>query len=176
MTFLWQYLSSSNRSMKDIFETERLLLSKITPEDAPFIFKLVNTPGWIKFIGNRNIKTIDDAKKYINKLLNTANLTYWTVKSKSTSDELGVVTFMKRDYLDHYDIGFAFLPQHMHKGYAFEASKEVLNYVLKELKMPTVVATTLPDNVDSIRLLEKLGLHFEKTIIFDKIELSVFST
>jgi ribosomal-protein-alanine N-acetyltransferase len=162
--------------MKDIFETERLLLSKITLEDAPFIFELVNTPGWIKFIGDRNIKTIDNAKTYIQKLLDTPNLTYWVVKLRSLQNELGVVTFMKRDYLDHYDIGFAFLPQHMHKGYAFEASKEVLNYILKELKMSAVVATTLPDNVDSIGLLEKLGLHFEKTIIFDKTELSVYTT
>ena len=162
--------------MKDTFETERLLLSKVTFEDAPFIFELVNTPGWIKFIGDRNIKTLDDSQKYIDKLLNTPKLTYWVVKSKSTQDELGVITFMKRDYLDHYDIGFAFLPQHMHKGYAFEASKEVLDYVLKELKMQAVVATTLPDNIDSIRLLGKLGLQFEKRIAIEKLELLVYST
>ncbi|HTB07929.1 MAG TPA: GNAT family N-acetyltransferase [Bacteroidia bacterium] len=162
--------------MKDIFETERLQLSKISLDDAPFIFELVNTPGWLKFIGDRNVRTLDDAQRYIEKLLNTPKLTYWTVRSKSTLDELGVITFMKRDYLDYYDIGFAFLSQHMNKGYAFEASNEVLNYALKELKMPTVVATTLADNIDSISLLEKLGLQFEKRIAIEKLELLVYST
>jgi len=176
MTCLWQHLSSSSEIMKDTFETQRLLLSKITLEDAPFIFELVNTPGWLKFIGDRNVKRLDDAKRYIEKLLDTPKLTYWTVRSKSTQDELGVITFMKRDYLDYYDIGFAFLSQHMNKGYAFEASNEVLNYVLKELKMPTVVATTLADNIDSISLLEKLGLQFEKRIAIEKLELLVYST
>lgn len=162
--------------MNDTFETERLLLSKITLEDTPFIFELVNTPLWIKFIGERNIRTHDDAKKYIEKLLHTAGLTYWVVKLKPSLTDLGVITFIKRDYLEHSDIGFAFLPQYMGKGYAFEASKVVLNHVLKELKMHTVVATTLQDNTSSIRLLEKLGLHFEKRITEEDLELLVYST
>ncbi len=162
--------------MNDTFETERLLLSKITLEDTPFIFELVNTPLWIKFIGERNIRTHDDAKKYIEKLMHTAGLTYWVVKLKPSLTDLGVITFIKRDYLEHSDIGFAFLPQYMGKGYAFEASKVVLNHVLKELKMHTVVATTLQDNTSSIRLLEKLGLHFEKRITEEDLELLVYST
>ena len=162
--------------MKETFETERLLLSKITHENAPFIFKLVNTPGWIRYIGERNIRTLDDAKKYIEKLLNTPKLTYWVVKLKGSLTELGIITFIKREYLDHYDIGFAFLPQHIHKGYALEASREVLNYGLKELKMQAVVATTLPDNISSIRLLEKLGLQFEKKIKEGDLELQVYTT
>jgi ribosomal-protein-alanine N-acetyltransferase len=162
--------------MKETFETERLLLSKITLENAPFIFKLVNTQGWIKYIGERNIRTLDDAKKYIEKLLNTPKLTYWVVRLKGTLTELGIITFIKREHLDHYDIGFAFLPQHIHKGYALEASREVLNYGLKELKMQAVVATTLPDNISSIRLLEKLGLQFEKGITEGDLELQVYTT
>lgn len=161
--------------MKDSFETERLLLSKITPKNALFIFELVNTSGWIQYIGDKNIKTLDDANKYIEKLLNTPDLTYWVVKSKDTLSELGVITFMKRTYLDHYDIGFAFMPQYSNKGYAFEASILVLDYVLKELKMPAVVATTLPDNSNSIRLLERLGLQYEKRITFENTELLVYN-
>jgi ribosomal-protein-alanine N-acetyltransferase len=162
--------------MKDTFETERLLLSEITLENGPFIFELVNTPGWIKYIGERNIRTLDDANKYIEKLLNTPKLIYWIVRLKGALTEPGVITFIKREYLDHYDIGFAFLPQYAHKGYAFEASKEVLHYGLKELRMPAVVATTLAENISSIRLLEKLGLQFEKGITEGDLELQVYTT
>ena len=98
------------------------------------------------------------------------------VKLKLVNTPLGIISFIKRDYLDHYDIGFAFLPQHTNKGYAFEAAKEVLSYALNDLKMPAIVATTLHENANSIHLLEKLGLHFDKKIVADMEELLVYST
>jgi len=162
--------------IKDTFETERLVLTKVTLTDASFIRELVNTPGWIKFIGERNVKTIEDAEKYIQKLLLNPNITYLVVKLKLVNTPLGIISFIKRDYLDHYDIGFAFLPQYTNKGYAFEAAKDVLTYALNDLKMPAIVATTLQENTNSIRLLEKLGLHFEKKIVAEKEELLLYST
>lgn len=162
--------------MNDTFETERLVLTKVTLNDAPFIYELVNTPGWIKFIGERNVKTLEDAGKYIEKLLANPNITYLVVKLKTTGTPLGIISFIKRDYLDHHDIGFAFLPQHTNKGYAFEATKVVLNYAINELKMPAIVATTLKENTNSIRLLEKLGLRFEKKIVAEGEELLVYRT
>jgi [ribosomal protein S5]-alanine N-acetyltransferase len=162
--------------MKTTFETDQLVLTKVSLNDAPFIRELVNTPGWLQFIGERNIKTIEDAEKYIEKLLSNSNLIYWVVKLQLANTSLGIISFIKRDYLDHYDIGFAFMPQYTNKGYAFEASKVVLNYAIKELKMAAVVATTLQENSNSIRLLEKLGLHFEKKIKVEKEELLIYST
>jgi len=162
--------------MQDKFETERLLLTPITPSDAPFIYELLNTPLWIKYIGARNIKTIEDAEKYIQKLLSTPALTYWVVKLKGTDTTLGLVTLMKRDYLDHPDIGFAFLPRYFNKGYAIEASREILNYVINECAIATIVAITIPENISSIHLLEKLGLHKEKPIVIENEELLLYST
>jgi ribosomal-protein-alanine N-acetyltransferase len=161
--------------MKGILETDRLLLTKTTLEHAPFIYELVNTPSWIKYIGQRNIKTIQDAEKYIEKLLSNSNITYWVVQLKSSNMELGLITLIKRDYLDNYDIGFAFMPQHANKGYAFEATKEVLNYAITELKIQVIVAITIQENVHSIRLLEKLGFHFEKRMVKEKEELLVYT-
>lgn len=162
--------------MKDTFETERLLLTKVTLEDGPFIRELVNTPGWIKFIGERHVITIEDAEKYIEKLLANSKITYLAVKLKPVNTPLGIISFIKRDYLEYYDIGFAFLPLHTGKGYAFEAAKVVLNYALKELKMQAIVATTLKENTTSIRLLEKLGLRFEKKMMVDEEELLIYTT
>jgi ribosomal-protein-alanine N-acetyltransferase len=162
--------------MQDKFETERLLLTPITIGDAPFIYELLNTPLWIKYIGERNIKTIDDAEKYIQILLTTPSLTYWVVTQKETNTPLGLITLIKRDYLEHPDIGFAFLPQYFNKGYAFEASKEILNYVINVCGISTVVAITIPENISSIHLLEKLGLHKEKPITIEKEDLLVYST
>jgi ribosomal-protein-alanine N-acetyltransferase len=162
--------------MKDTFETERLLLTKLSQENAAFMRELVNTPSWIKYIGERNVKTMEDAAKYVEKLLAIPLLTYWVITLKTSHAELGIVTFIKRDYLDHYDIGFAFLPKYTCQGYAFEASKAVLNYALAELKMPAVVATTMPDNSHSISLLEKLGLRYANKITQDNKELLLYTT
>jgi ribosomal-protein-alanine N-acetyltransferase len=162
--------------MKTTFETERLALTKIALTDAPFMRELVNTPGWLTFIGERHVKTTEDAEKYIEKLLLNPALTYWVVKLKTANTPLGIISFIKRSYLDYYDIGFAFLPQHTNTGYAFEASKAILDYAINALNMPAVVATTLQHNSSSIRLLEKLGLRFDKKINTEKEELLIYTT
>jgi RimJ/RimL family protein N-acetyltransferase len=134
----------------------------------------VNTEEWIKFIGERNIKTADAAKAYIQKLINNPNINYWVVKLQDETP-VGVITFIKRDYLEHHDIGFAFLPGHAKKGYAYEAASTVLNDVMKNAACSTVLATTVPANEKSIALLEKLGLSFSKEIDHEKEKLLVYS-
>jgi ribosomal-protein-alanine N-acetyltransferase len=156
-------------------QTERLLLTPLTIEDTAFVHELVNTPLWIKFIGDRHINTIEDAAKYVNKLLNQSDLTYWVVRLKSANTATGVITLINRKHLDRPDIGFAFLPQHMSNGYAYESSKAVLDHVLNTLNLPTIIAITLPSNVPSIKLLEKLGLSYEKKITEDDTELLVYA-
>mgnify|MGYP006313289887 FL=1 len=143
-------------------ETERLTLSEVSLNDTDFIFDLLNTPQWIKYIGDKNIQTKNDAAAYIQKTKENTAANYWVVKLKEDHTPLGIVTFMKRDYLDHHDIGFAFLPQYGKKGYAFEASKKLLDEVSSQHKV--IVATVLPDNPNSIQLIQKLGLQFEKEI------------
>ena len=92
--------------------TERLYLESLTFHDNEFILELVNSKGWLKFIGDRNIKSLSDSSTYIQKILDNPNTIYWVVKIKNSKTNIGIITFIKRDYLEHHDIGFAFLPDY----------------------------------------------------------------
>jgi len=140
------------------FESERLTLKSLALQDSHFIFKLLNTEGWLKFIGNRNINNIDDAENYIKKIIANENVNYWVATRKEDNIQTGVITLVKRDYLDNFDIGFAFLPAYSKLGYAFEASAIVLNTLLKTAEFKIILGITLPENISSIRLLERLGM------------------
>ena len=157
------------------YKTERLLLRAMNAGDTVFIFELLNTAGWIKFIGDRNIKTSEDADNYIQKIISNPNISYRVVTLLDNQTTIGLVTFIKRDYLNHPDIGFAFLPSYNKQGYAFEATKEVLNDLLNQPEHSTILATTIPENSSSIQLLKKLGFVFSKQITHEGELLQVFS-
>lgn len=157
------------------YQTERLLLNKLTIADTEFIRELVNTQEWIAFIGDRSIHTIEDAKKYVQKIIDNPNITYWVVKLKHEALSIGIITFIKRDYLASHDIGFAFLPEYAKKGYAFEAAASVLNDAIISDKHRQILATTMRENTNSINLLNKLGLRFEKEIQVEKDVLSIYA-
>ena len=161
--------------MQANYRTERLLLRKLTPVDAAFIFDLVNTDGWIKFIGDRNVKGLQDAANYIQKIISNPDIHYRVVTLKSTETAIGLITFIKRAYLDHPDIGFAFLPAYNKQGYAFEAASEVLNDLLSEGGHATILATTIPQNSASIQLLKKLGLGFSREITNEGLLLHLYA-
>lgn len=148
----------------ETIETERLNLTEVDLIHTSFIFELLNTPGWLAFIGDRNVKSLEDARNYIKKIQDSAVINYWVTSLKETSTAIGVVTYVKRDYLEHWDIGFAFLPQYAKQGYAYEAAKRILKEVLKNPFSNRVVATVLKENIHSIKLLEKLGLTFQEEI------------
>jgi [ribosomal protein S5]-alanine N-acetyltransferase len=156
--------------------TERLTIEPVTANESSFIVTLVNTEGWLKFIGNRNVHNEEDALAYINRINNNDNLTYWTVKLKNTLTSIGIVTLIQRDYLDHLDIGFAFLPTFQGKGFAYEATEAVLDKLRKNKVIDKILAVSVPENKKSIQLLEKLGLHFEKTIIVNEEELNIYAS
>ena len=146
--------------MQSSLTTDRLLIEPLSVNDYNFIFELLNTEGWIKFIGQRNINSAADATAYIQKIIDNPNTTYWTVQHKDTQTAIGVVTLIKRDYLEHHDIGFAFLPQFANNGYAYEAASAFLNHVISSYNLSTILATTIPENNSSIKLLKKLGVTF----------------
>jgi len=150
--------------MKTKIITERLSLDILTINDHAFIRELVNTEGWLKFIGDRKIYSDEDAIAYINKINSTPTFTYWIVRLKETSEPIGIITFLKRNDLAHHDIGFAFLPEYNSKGYAYEATREVLAEVSKESQHRTILAITIPGNLRSVNLLTKLGFKFEREI------------
>lgn len=142
---------------------ERLILERLSNDDTDFILELVNTPGWIEFIGDKKICSIADAEVYIQKINATENI-YWTVKLKNTQAAIGLITFIKRDYLPYHDLGFAFLPNFNAKGYGYEATKAVLTYLMEEKAFETILAISLPHNTRSINLLQKLGFKYLEAV------------
>jgi [ribosomal protein S5]-alanine N-acetyltransferase len=167
-------MNAENRKVKLV--TDRLLIEPLSESDGTFILELVNTDGWIKNIGNRNVNTQTEAIAYIQKINENKNVAYWTVKLKTTNEAIGIITFIKRDYLEHNDIGFALLPNFSGKGYAFEAAEIVLNFLKQDNSFTTILATTIPENISSISLLKKLGLEFDKVIEIENETLHVYKS
>jgi len=154
-------------------ETSRLFINELTFRDAKFIMELLNTESWKKHIGDRNIGTIQQAERYIQKIRNTADMKYWVVFRKTDKTPLGIVTFIKRAYLEHHDIGFAFLPQFTGQGYAIEAVQRILTLVRETFALKTILAIVKPDNDSSIKLLEKIGFIPDQTTHLDESESSI---
>jgi ribosomal-protein-alanine N-acetyltransferase len=141
--------------MPETFRTERLQLQPLSDIDDQFILELLNTDGFIHFIGDRNVRTLEDARAYITKILDSPTVIYWVVRRVDHPNPIGVVTEIQRDYLPGPDIGFAFLDIHKGLGYAFEGAKAVLN----RSKGP-MYAIINPENERSKNLLLKLGFSF----------------
>lgn len=156
--------------------TLRLSLLPVTTNDAHFLYRLMNTEGWLRFIGDRKIDTPEKARHYITQLLARTDCTYWVVRLKTNNIPIGVISFLKRDYLEFFDIGFAFLPEYNGQGYAHEASKAVLQKVMQDPEHQIVQATTLPENERSIKLLQELGFYFLEERIDEDIKFHVFET
>jgi len=154
--------------------TERLFIAPLHLNDKHFITELLNSKGWIEFIGERNIHSEDDAAAYIQKITDNPNTVYWTVKLKDGNTAVGIITLITRDYLEYPDIGFAFLPRFNGKGYAFEASHAVLLDLIQD-GCSCIAAITVPENTASIGLLKRLGLQFDKTIEVENEMLQVFT-
>ena len=164
-----------------VLETDRLTLRQLTIDDAAFIFELVNDPDWLRFIGDRGVRTLEDARNYI---LNGPLAMYervgfglYLVKRKSDGVPIGMCGLIKREGLDDVDLGFAYLLQFRAQGYAYESASAVLAYGRREFGLKRIVAITSLDNVRSIQLLEKLGFVFEKIIRLsdDGEELKLFA-
>ena len=150
------------------FETERLLLIPTSEEDAAFMYELLNSPTWIRFIGDRNVRSVEEAATYIRNRITTQlerlGFANYTVIRKTDREKLGVCGLYDREGLEGIDIGFAFLPQHEKQGYAFEAALEVKRAGIEEFGISQMKAITAKDNVASQKLLEKLGLRYSKQV------------
>lgn len=151
-----------------IAETDRLFISKFTLDDAPFFLKLVNSPNWIKYIGDRKVGTIEAAENYLTngtlKSYEDFGFGFYKLQLKASGVLVGTCGLIKREELDDVDIGFAMLAEHEGKGYGFESSKAILDLAKNKFKLNRILAITLPTNKNSIKLIEKLGLVFEKSV------------
>jgi RimJ/RimL family protein N-acetyltransferase len=151
-----------------VLETDRLIIRRLSTDDSPFMLGLLNEASWLHFIGDRGVRTIEDAQNYILKgpveMYARLGFGFCIVETKMTRCPIGICGLAKRDYLDDVDIGFAVLPQHCGKGYAYESANAVLDYAKNELALKRVVATTRSGNHRSANLLKKLGLRFERIV------------
>jgi len=149
-----------------ILETDRLLIRRFDLTDADFILELLNSPDWLKFIGDRNVKTIEEAEVY---LVNGPIASYEAngfglclVVLKDGEIPIGACGLLKRDFLEDADLGFAFLPGYIGKGFGYESATAIIAYAQSQLNISKILAFTIPENVASIKLLEKTGFHYEK--------------
>jgi len=146
-------------------QTERLLLRELVPADAPFILELVTDPAFLRNIGDRGVRDLDTAARYIadGPTASYARHGYglWRVELRDTGEPIGTCGLLRRDALPDPDIGYAYLPQHRARGYAQEAAAAVLRYAREALALPRVLAIVNPDNAASIRVLERLGMRAE---------------
>lgn len=161
--------------MQSEYKTPRLILNKLTQDDHQFISELVNSPEWLKFISSGKTKSNEQVTEYIERANNTPMCTYWAVRLNDSETPIGVISFKKRDDLEYYDFGFAFLTLYGKKGYAFEAAELILNEIISSKNHTHVLAITIHENVNSIRLLEKLGFSFKEESVKSDEKILVYS-
>jgi RimJ/RimL family protein N-acetyltransferase len=165
-----------------VLETERLILRWLSTDDAEFILELLNDPSWVRFIGDKGVRTLDDARDYILKSLvamyERLGFGLYLTELKDGGVPVGICGLIKRDSLEDVDIGFAFLPKFCGKGYAYESASAVMEYGKRTFGLNRIVAITSPDNYPSTRLLEKLGFNFEGMVKLsdDGEEISLFAS
>lgn len=148
--------------------TQRLLIRQLNLDDAKFIIELVNQKSWLQFIGDKKIYTLADAEKY---LINGPISMYknhgfglYAVENINDQTTIGICGIIKRETLPNADLGYAFLDQFTGNGYAYEACKTILDYAKHELNLNTILAITMPENIRSIHLLNKLNFKFKEEI------------
>jgi RimJ/RimL family protein N-acetyltransferase len=165
-----------------VLETERLILRRLEIGDAEFILGLLNDPSFLRFIGDKGVRTLDDARRYISDgpiaSYERFGFGLYLTERKDDGAPIGICGLLKRESLADVDVGFAFLPRFWSKGYAFEAASAVMAHGRNVLGLGRIVAITSPDNEASIRLLEKLGMRFESMVRLseDSSEIRLFAS
>ena len=151
-----------------ILETERLVLRHLSEDHAEFILKLLNEPSFIRYIGDKQVRNLDDARAYV---VNGPRESYringfglLLVELKASSTPIGICGVLKRDTLPDPDIGFAFLPPFWNQGYAFEAAAATMTHAQSVLGLGRILAITSPDNEASEKLLGKIGFRFDRLV------------
>jgi RimJ/RimL family protein N-acetyltransferase len=165
-----------------VLETERLRLRRLREDDAAFILELVNEPAWLRFIGDKGVRTLDDARAYLEKgpLASYERFGFglYLVELKASGTAVGICGLIRRDTLSDVDLGFAFLSRFHGNGYARESAAAALEYGRDALGLDRIVAITLPENHASIRVLERVGFALERRIMMsgDSEEIALYAS
>ena len=160
-----------------VLETDRLLLRRLSIDDAEFMLGHLNDPSFHRYIGDRGVRTVEQARQY---LVDRVMASYerfgfgiYMVELKDSREQIGTCGLLKREGLEDVEVGFALLPQFWSKGYAVEAAQAVMDYAYKELGLHRIVAIVNPGNDRSFKLLEKIGLKFERMIRLPESDLEI---
>jgi [ribosomal protein S5]-alanine N-acetyltransferase len=149
-----------------VIETERLRLRRLGPADAPSILRLLNEPSFLRHVGDRGVRTLDDAEAFIRNvpmaLYEKHGFGHFLAERKEDGAMIGTCGLIKRDTLEDVDIGYSLLPEYWSRGYAFEAAAATLDYARTTARLRRVVAIVSPRNESSLRVLKKLGFAFER--------------
>ena len=151
-----------------VLETDRLILCEMSVEDADFILEIVNEPAFLQFIGDRGVRTIEEARRYIREgpidSYKRHGFGLYLTKLKDEEAPIGICGLIKRESLDDVDIGFAFSSRFWGKGYAVEAASAVMSYGRSAFGLDRIVAIVSPENSSSKKVLEKLGMRIERMV------------
>lgn len=165
-------MTAAAAAQSPVLETTRLALRHLGFDDAAFIVTLLNDPAWLEHIGDRKVRTVADARGYLEKgpvaMYAREGFGPYLVLRKADGAKLGICGLIKREGLDDADLGFAFLPAFRSQGYALESSAAIMAMALPAHGMKRVVAITSRANRDSIRLLERIGFTFERMVRLPK--------
>jgi RimJ/RimL family protein N-acetyltransferase len=174
-------VEGGQKSGVQVTETPRLTLRRLRKDDAPFILQLVSGPEWLRYIGDKGVRTFADAQTYIEEgpmsMYRRLGFGLYLVELKESGEPLGICGLIKREALEDVDLGFAFLRAYWGNGYAFESAAAVMDYGRRTLGLGRILAVTTQDNEASARLLGKLGFRFERLLrlVPDGPEAKVFS-
>jgi RimJ/RimL family protein N-acetyltransferase len=148
-----------------VLETDRLILRRLTLSDAEFIYRLVNDPSWLRFIGDKNVHDLEGARRYLREgpldMYERLGFGMYRVEERDSGQPIGMCGLIKRETLPDVDVGYAFLPEFRGKGYAYEAASAVLDHGHRVFGLKRILAIVSPDNATSIRVLEKAGMKLE---------------
>jgi [ribosomal protein S5]-alanine N-acetyltransferase len=151
-----------------VIDTSRLALRRLAEDDAAFMLGLLNEPSFLRNIGDRGVRTLDEARTYIRQgavaSYERHGFGLYLVELKATGEAAGICGLVRREGLDDVDVGFAFLPGHWGKGYAVESAAAVVEYAREVVGLRRLVAITAPGNQPSIRVLERIGLRYERMV------------
>jgi len=158
-------------------ETRRLTLRRLTTDDVPFIVALLNEPSFLENIGDRGVRTPDDAQRYLIAgplaMYSRYGFGLWHVARRADGVAIGMCGLLKRDALPDFDLGYAYFPAFWGQGFALEAAESTLNHVHRQYGVRRVVAVVSPGNQGSIRVLERAGMRFDRMLALNPDEAEV---
>jgi len=152
----------------EVLRTQRLILRHLNEDDAAFVLELLNEPGFIGNIGDRGVRDLDGARRYVTEGPGASYQKYgyglWATVLRESGEVIGICGLVKREGLEDADVGYAFLERAWGKGYAQEAAAATLAHAREVIGLAKVVAITTPTNLGSIAVLEKIGMKAAGTV------------